>query len=77
VGKDPVRTISDRLEKLINQVLDGDMDNAVLTEMNALAEKQANGEVKTCPKFGHLRPIADFKNPQLKTGMARHCISCR
>ncbi len=77
VGKDPVRTISDRLEKLINQVLDGDMDNAVLTEMNALAEKQANGEVKTCPKCGHLMPIADFRNPALKSGMSRHCKSCR
>jgi superfamily I DNA and/or RNA helicase/very-short-patch-repair endonuclease len=77
VGKDPVKMLSHRLNKLIKQVTYGNVENAVIREMNHMAEKQANGEMKICPKCEHLRSIKDFYNSELKSGMARHCRLCK
>ena len=78
LGKDPVKTISNRLEKLVTRITSiHDNKNSLLERMNDMQEDLANGDMKLCPKCQELREIEDFIAPETKSGKARHCVSCR
>jgi very-short-patch-repair endonuclease len=79
LGKDPVRTLSDRLERLVESLADDHEPGSVQTLRNE-AEDLASGKLKACPKCGLSRKPEEFFDPYLKEGkggMGRNCKFCK
>lgn len=79
LGKDPVVTLSDRLERLVETLLDGNEAESV-TGMQAEARGLTDGSLKTCPLCGKNKPVKDFYDDSLKGGeggYGRNCMSCK
>jgi hypothetical protein len=79
LGKDPVQTLSDRLERLVEKLHDEGEVKAV-KGMQEEAEGLANKTLKTCPSCGQNRPIEDYFDQYLRDGeggMGRKCKPCK
>ena len=74
LGKDPVVTLSDRLERLVEQLL---ADNEVqsVSGLQKEAEGLASKTLKTCPRCDQNRPIDDFYDQYLKDGAPKADIA--
>lgn len=79
LGKDPVATLSDRLERLVETLLD-DSEAESVVGMQKEAKGLADGTLKTCPLCGKNKPIKDFYDDSLKGGegaYGRNCMPCK
>lgn len=79
LGTDPVQTLSDRLERLV-EVLNVDQEPGSIKTMRAEAEDLASGKLKTCPKCGESRQPTEFFDQKLKAGkggFGRNCKFCK
>lgn len=79
LGDDPITTLSDRLNKLI-ETLDDKNDVQAVEEMQALAGGLASKELKPCTKCNGIKPQQDFFDPALKGGagaIGRVCMECK
>lgn len=79
LGKDPVATLSDRLERLVETLLDDDEAESVVG-MQKEAKGLADGTLKTCPLCGKNKPIKEFYDDSLKNGegaYGRNCMPCK
>jgi len=76
LGKDPVATLSDRLERLVSQLL---ADNEVqsIKGLQTEAEGLASKKIKPCPKCGNNKPLSDFFDAALKDGAGGHGRVCK
>lgn len=79
LGKNPIDTISQRLENLVKGA-QGDKRANSSEKLKEVAENIANGNSKTCPKCGLLRETNDYYDPSLKNGAGgygRNCMQCK
>jgi very-short-patch-repair endonuclease len=79
LGKYPVSTLSDRLERLVDKLLD-ENEVASVTGMRNEAEGLASKTLKTCPRCGSNKPMKEFFDDSLKGGEGgyrRNCMSCK
>ena len=79
LGKDPIATLSDRLERLVEALLDEHEVQSV-AGMRTEAKGLANGTLKTCPRCGENKPMKAFFDDALKDGeggYGRLCMPCK
>jgi very-short-patch-repair endonuclease len=79
LGKDPVATLSDRLERLVESLLD-DHEAESVTGLQAEARGLTEGTLKTCPLCGKNKPMREFYEDSLKGGdggYGRNCMPCK
>ena len=79
LGKDPVQTLSDRLERLVEKLSD---DNEVIAveEVQAMAGGLASKELKECIRCSSIKPLRDFFDLTLNGGAGsngRVCMACK
>jgi very-short-patch-repair endonuclease len=77
IGRDPVRTLGERLTRLAEDALDEARPHEIVEEVKGKADKIAAGEMKTCSTCGELKSIDQFKDPSLKRGVGRKCRDCK
>jgi very-short-patch-repair endonuclease len=79
LGTDPVTTLSDRLQRLV-EVAGGEPASAVVTHMQSQAVGLANRELKPCTRCGEIRDQTSFFDPSLGGGTGaygRVCMPCK
>ena len=78
IWKNPIRTINNKLENLINGKVEEEPENdSIIDEIKDNIEGLANWSLKKCPECWELRAIEDFKDPTLKTWMWKICVQCK
>ena len=78
LGKDPVQTLSDRLTRMVERLLD-DRRSSV-DDMQDMAAGIASKEQKPCSRCAAIKPQEAFFDPTLKGGSGgygRVCMSCK
>ena len=74
VGKDPIKTLDQRITQLIRK---GHRGNNLLDNILGTVEGLRNGHMKECPKCKELKNLDDFRDSSLITGYGRFCRSCK
>jgi ssDNA-binding Zn-finger/Zn-ribbon topoisomerase 1 len=74
VGDNPVETLNERLLELIGKET---KQNRSIKSIHSAIEGLQNGELKECPKCKQLRPVSDFQNKTLASGVSRFCVACK
>jgi very-short-patch-repair endonuclease len=74
VGKDPIKTLDQRITQLIRK---GHRGNNLLDNILGTVEGLQNGHMKECPKCKVVRNLDDFRDSSLITGYGRFCRSCK
>ena len=80
LGKDPVFTLSARLNQLVDSARSGRTDHAVVDRIRKDAEALANGDKKFCRKCENTKPLKAFFDKTLKNGKGgygRYCLQCK
>lgn len=72
--EDPVPTLNSRILELVN----GNCTRPALLEniSNTIYSLQ-NGDMIECPKCNEIKPISEFKDSSLISGMGRYCRKCK
>lgn len=79
LGKDPVTTLSTRLERMV-QVAGAEVRYTMVDEVMRQAEALANKDMKVCSRCEQIREQSDFYDPNLKGGeggYGRICMECK
>lgn len=79
LGKDPVQTLSDRLERLVERLSEDD-SIASVEHMQEVAAGLTSKALKPCSKCGEIKPQEAFYDPRLKGGEGGHgrvCATCK
>ena len=79
LGRDPVQTLSDRLERMLDRLLENRAPGSV-EEMQEMASGLASKELKPCIRCGEIKPQEAFFDGSLKNGSGgygRICIACK
>jgi hypothetical protein len=75
VGKDPIETLSRRIEALVKKK---DRSNhELVAAIHNKVEGLQTGRMKECPQCKTIKPLEDFKSSELITGYGRHCNACK
>ena len=77
LGKDPARSLDERLLKLAGDALKEVEPHVVVDEAKEVAAGILNGEKKLCETCGVVRDVSDFKDSSTKSGMSRKCRYCK
>jgi hypothetical protein len=75
VGKDPVETLSRRIEALVKKK--DHTNHALVAAIHNNVAGLQTGRMKECPQCKTIKPIEDFKSSDLITGYGRHCNACK
>lgn len=79
LGKDPIRTLSDRLYRLVNQHFDN-KPNELVASLQNQANSLLNKSAKMCPVCKQIKEHYQYFDQQLKDGQGgygRNCIICK
>jgi very-short-patch-repair endonuclease len=79
LGHDPVQTLSDRLEQMVEVSL-GDVRSSSVDDMRQMASGLASKELKPCSRCGEVKPQEAFYDSALKSGTGgygRVCTACK
>jgi superfamily I DNA and/or RNA helicase len=79
LGKDPIKTLSDRLYRLINQQLDN-KPNELVASLQNQASSLLNKSAKQCPICKQIKQHDQYFDQSLKEGKGgygRNCIVCK
>lgn len=76
--EDPIKTISDLIEEVLNNFDDkGDaLTREVIANTAAAHEGLKDGTYKHCKKCDKSKPIIDFAKPETVSGYGRYCNEC-
>jgi ssDNA-binding Zn-finger/Zn-ribbon topoisomerase 1 len=74
VGKDPIKTLNNRIENLIRGVV---YENNLINRIHQTIDELQNGEMKECPSCKEIRNADDFQDSSLITGYGRFCKFCK
>lgn len=80
VGENPVKTLDERLRRLIERTDSATERPGVLVEHQRQREQLANREAKICHKCGEAKELDEFFDRHLRDGMGGHgriCITCK
>lgn len=75
VGDNPVQTLDSQLWELL--LGEETKRNQSIESIHSAIEGLQNGDLKECPKCKQLRPLGDFRNKTLSSGMSRFCAACK
>jgi very-short-patch-repair endonuclease len=70
----PVNTLNKRILELINGRR---IAQPILESINETYTSIKNGDMLECPKCGKIKPILEFKDETLVTGVGRYCLNCK
>jgi very-short-patch-repair endonuclease len=74
LGKNPIETLNERLEKLIQEnTFQGDL----LAKIHTSVDQLKNGDLHECPKCREVKERSLFKDTTLKSGYGRFCNKCK
>jgi len=76
LGKDPVKTLSDRLIGLISTRVSTTISSEHTDAVNKMVGALESGDAKICKKCGQPKPIVQFRRKGLKSGYGRYCNAC-
>lgn len=79
VGADPVRTLDERLLKLV-ELATGEQSAKIVERLQAQAEGMLKKDMKQCTRCTQIKPLQGFYDAQLKGGAGgygRVCASCK
>ncbi|UZW59032.1 AAA domain-containing protein [Lysobacter enzymogenes] len=79
LGDDPVATLSERLERLVEIAL-GEHRSEAVSQVQSQAAGLASKELKPCSRCGKIKEQAEFFDPALKDGaggFGRVCLACK
>ena len=79
LGRDPVKTLSDRLYRLVEQHFK-DSTNEVVRTLQTQATSLINKTAKQCPLCEEIKDHQSFFDPKLsngKGGYGRNCLACK
>ncbi len=71
---EPIKTLNNRILELINGK---HARPALLDNISKTISSLQNGEMMECPKCKEIKPIAEFKDSSLVSGIGRYCRSCK
>ena len=77
IWKNPIRSINNKLENLINWKIEEAEDDSIVDEIKDNIEWLASWRLKKCPECWELRTIEEFKDPTLKSWMWKICNVCK
>lgn len=80
MGKDPVRTLDQRLRKLLNNVKYPNDAPTLVVDFQEQQKSLEMGESKACSKCGNVKPLDDFFDENLQGGdggYGRNCVACK
>lgn len=72
--EDPVATLNTRLIDLVNE---SRPRPALLENISNTIHSLQNGDMIECPKCNEIKPISEFKDSSLISGMGRYCRKCK
>jgi len=77
MGIAPVITLSDRLHRLTQDIIKNNEPHELVGQLKKETEKLASGDSRFCKKCEKSKPIEEFKDPSLKTGIGHICMECK
>jgi hypothetical protein len=77
LGKDPVRTLDERLVRIAQDVIQATKPHAFVETVKEQTNGFANGDLRQCSVCGEVKPIEQFRDMSLARGYGRKCQSCK
>ena len=77
IGDDPVKTIDERLRKMLAKIDIEREPPKLIEEQKKLQEALNKKNSKVCSRCGEIKPLADFFDQKLKKGKGGHGRVCR
>jgi len=73
-GNDPIATLDDRLKRIVSASSEG---QEFLGQLQKAVNGLGDGSMRQCPRCGDIKPLGDFRDPNLQTGSGRICMKCK
>ena len=77
LGKDPVRTLDERISRMAQEALQAAKPHALVKEVKEQTTGLANGDMRQCSVCGEVKSIDEFRDMKLARGYGRKCQSCK
>jgi very-short-patch-repair endonuclease len=77
LGKDPVRTLDERLARMAHEALQATKPHPFVDKVKEQANGLANGDMRQCSVCGEVQSIDEFRDMKLASGYGRKCQSCK
>ena len=77
IGDDPVKTIDERLRKMLAKIDINHEPPKLIEEQKKLQEELNKKNSKVCSRCSEIKPLADFFDQKLKKGKGGHGRVCR
>ena len=77
LGKDPVRTLDERLARMAHEALQTPKPHPLVDKVKQQTNGLANGDMRQCSVCGEVKSIDEFRDMKLARGYGRKCRSCK
>lgn len=77
IGKDPVATLSERIEQLFHDIKKKNTPHDLINNINTVADEISTGERIVCNTCNEPKPKQQFLDSSLKSGIGRKCKECK
>jgi very-short-patch-repair endonuclease len=77
LGKDPVRTLDERLLRIAQDVLQADKPHALVETVKQETNGLANGDMRQCSVCQEVKSVDEFRDITLARGYGRKCQTCK
>jgi very-short-patch-repair endonuclease len=77
LGKDPVRTLDERLSRMAHDALQAAKSHPFIDEVKEQTNGLANGDMRQCSVCDEIKSIDEFRDMKLARGYGRKCQSCK
>jgi hypothetical protein len=77
LGKDPVRTLDERLLRMAQDVIEATRPHALVESVKEQTNGLTNGDLRQCSVCGEVKPIDQFRDTTLARGYGRKCQNCK
>jgi len=77
MGKDPIVTLSNRLNRLTHDIMRTGSPHELVHQMGTVAGELVTGERRQCKRCGQAKPLEEFKDENLKRGFGLICQKCK
>ena len=77
LGKDPVRTLDERLARMAHEALQATKPHPLVDKAKQQTNGLANGDMRQCSVCSEVKSIEEFRDMKLARGYGRKCQSCK
>jgi very-short-patch-repair endonuclease len=77
LGKNPVRTLDERLLRIAQDVLHSTKPHALVETVKEQTSGLATGDMRQCSVCDEVKSIDDFRDMTLAHGYGRKCVTCK